>query len=104
MHYLITIEYLKPLPEIDVHTSAHREFVDRHLKAGNFILSGPTDPRNGGVILAVSSQLSEVESWVAADPYNVHGLARYKIYPWKIRARSSLLPEDLFPETTPVES
>jgi len=49
--YLVHMTYVKPLEVIDALLPAHRKFLEANYQAGLFLLSGPREPRSGGVIL-----------------------------------------------------
>lgn len=82
MLFLIMLDYLRPLDEVDAHLPAHRDFLDRHYAAGHFLLSGRKEPRTGGVILARADSHAQVSRWVAEDPFHKAGLARYDLVAW----------------------
>ncbi|MGE4504357.1 MAG: YciI family protein [Desulfovibrionaceae bacterium] len=78
--FIILVSYTAPLEEIDAHLPAHREFLARQYEAGRLLLTGPQNPREGGVILARGGMpLPEVEAMVAEDPFKVAGVASYRI-------------------------
>jgi len=92
MLYLILLDYLQPLPEVEIHLAAHREFLARHYAAGHFLLSGRREPRTGGVILARAESLAEVSRWVDEDPFRQAGIARHEIIAWVPGLRSEDVP------------
>ena len=53
--FLVLLTYLQPLDAVDACLAEHREYLQRHYAAGVFQLSGPRQPRDGGVILATAS-------------------------------------------------
>ena len=82
MLFLVLLDYLRPLAEVDAHLPAHREFLERHYTAGHFLMSGRKEPRTGGVILARGSSREEVARWLAEDPFSRAGVAAYQIIAW----------------------
>ncbi|HET8695368.1 MAG TPA: YciI family protein [Aquabacterium sp.] len=82
MLYLILLDYLRPLSEVDAHLEPHRAFLRRHFEAGHFLLSGPKEPRTGGVILARARTEQEVSKWIAEDPFYQQGIARFEVIAW----------------------
>jgi len=50
--FLVHVTYVKPLEVIDELLPAHRKFLEANYQAGLFLLSGPREPRTGGIILA----------------------------------------------------
>ena len=77
--FLLLSRYVKPLDEVDRWLPEHRAFLDRHYAAGHFIVSGPQEPRAGGVILVADMDRTKVEAILAEDPFAREGLAQYEI-------------------------
>jgi uncharacterized protein YciI len=77
--FLILLNYLKPLDEIDRLIPAHRQFLQRHYASGHFLLSGRKDPRTGGVILARTMERSELDAILVQDPFSIDNAADYTI-------------------------
>lgn len=82
MLYLILLEYLAPLAEVDRHLDAHRQFLKKHYDAGHFLVSGRKEPRTGGVILAKAMSQESVVRWISEDPFKKAGIASYEIICW----------------------
>ena len=82
MLFVVLLDYLCPMPEVDRHMEAHRAFLDRHYAAGHFLLSGRKEPRTGGVILARANSQAELTQWISEDPFRSAGVARYEIIGW----------------------
>jgi len=77
--FVIMVNYIKPLSDIDAHLEAHRRFLDEGYAAGYFLASGPRVPRTGGVILAHAISAEELKAFVAQDPFNREGVATYEV-------------------------
>ena len=67
--FLVRLTYTKPLEAVDALIPAHREFLQEMYRAGTFLLSGRTEPRDGGLILASATSMKESESVLARDPF-----------------------------------
>ncbi|MBR7783833.1 YciI family protein [Undibacterium luofuense] len=84
MHYfLILVNYIRPLSEVDSHLQAHRDFLKTHYDAGHFLMSGARHPRDGGVILAQAPDVDTVAQWMKHDPFSVASVAEYQIIQWQ---------------------
>ena len=81
--YLILMNYVKPLEVIDELLPAHRKFLEANYQAGLFLLSGPREPRNGGVILAQAGNRAELAKVLDQDPFITEGAATYEIIEFK---------------------
>lgn len=75
---ILSLTYVKPLEEVDRHVEPHMDWVREGYARGWFLASGRKEPRSGGVILARGDR-SEIEAYVAADPFTLAGVARYDI-------------------------
>jgi uncharacterized protein YciI len=77
--YVLLVKYLKPLDEVERLTPAHREFLDRYYRQGKFIVSGPREPRSGGVIIADVENELEAMKIIVEDPYFIQKVADYEL-------------------------
>ncbi|RTL39614.1 MAG: GTP cyclohydrolase [Rhodocyclaceae bacterium] len=77
--FVVLLNYVKPLSEVDRFVGEHRQFLERHYAAGNFLLSGRKEPRTGGVILATAGSRAEVERIIQSDPFHREEIASYEI-------------------------
>jgi len=89
MLYLILLDYVVPLEDVDPYLDAHRRFLEAHYAAGHFLLSGRKVPRTGGVILARAASRDEVMGWIAEDPFHHAGVARYELIGWEASMASA---------------
>ncbi|TCR91589.1 YciI family protein [Rhizobium sp. BK376] len=76
--HILALTYVKPNEEADKHMEPHMAWVKEGYAEGWFLASGRKVPRTGGVILAVGDR-AEIEAYVAADPFTIHGIAEYEI-------------------------
>jgi uncharacterized protein YciI len=86
--FIINIVYKKDFNVIENYLSAHRQFLDQLFQRGHLLMSGPKEPRTGGIIIALGSDQKALEEMFADDPYVKHDLADYhyiKFNPVKYR-------------------
>ncbi|MET3856128.1 YciI family protein [Rhizobium sp. OAE497] len=76
--FILSLTYVKPNEEADKHMEPHMAWVKEGYAKGWFLASGRKVPRTGGVILATGNR-AEIEAYVAADPFTVHGVAKYEV-------------------------
>lgn len=98
MLYLVLLQYRAPLDAVEKHLDAHRSYLQDHYAAGHFLLSGPQDPRTGGLILVTASSRDDVNQWITEDPFHRANIADYTIIGWRPTLRSALVPASLAPE------
>lgn len=77
--FLLISKYVKPLREVDRVLPAHREFLQRYYDDGTFLVSGPLNPRTGGVIVARGESREDVQAILAEDPFLAEGISEYEI-------------------------
>ncbi len=77
--FIAILTYKKPLSEVDKYLQAHRDYLAEHYAAGDFIASGPQNPRIGGVIMIKAADREAVNAIISQDPFNTNGIADYQI-------------------------
>lgn len=77
--FIISLTYKVELTEVDLFLAEHIEYLDQQYAQGNFILSGPKEPRNGGVIIANVANREKLEEIIQADPFYREQLADFAI-------------------------
>lgn len=75
---IVHLTYIAPLGEVDKYLQAHREFLEYHYKQGLLLASGPTIPRTGGIIIALTQDKSALETLFQSDPYYLADIAKYE--------------------------
>ncbi|MDI7860524.1 YciI family protein [Rhizobiaceae bacterium n13] len=75
---ILSLTYMKDMREADRHMAPHMAWVKEGYDKGWFLASGRKVPRTGGVIFARGDR-AEIEAFVAADPFTIHGIADYEI-------------------------
>ena len=76
---VLLLKYIKPMEEVERLTPAHREFLKRYYDAGKLIVSGPREPRTGGVILANVASEVEAMKIIVEDPFFTEKVAEYEV-------------------------
>lgn len=75
---ILSLTYLKGNDEADMYMEPHMTWVKEGYAKGWFLASGRKVPRTGGVIFARGDR-AELEAYVAADPFTIHGIASYEV-------------------------
>ena len=69
-HFLLEGEHLVPFeeraPEL---IAAHRRFLQQGYDQGRFLLSGPSIPPKGGVLIARAESIDELNNYLADESY-----------------------------------
>jgi uncharacterized protein YciI len=77
--FVVLLTYTKPIEAVDALLPAHREFLRHMYHSGLFLLSGRKEPRDGGVILANAESAEVLQTALAQDPFQTHGVASYQV-------------------------
>jgi uncharacterized protein YciI len=77
--YIISLNYIVPLEELDQHMAEHVKYLKKYYKKNIFVASGRKVPRTGGIILALANSQEEVEQIICEDPFYKHELAEFDI-------------------------
>jgi len=77
--FLIDIDYIRPIEEIEARTAEHRAWLDVQIAAGHLILAGPKVPRTGGVLIGRGGTKDEMVALLAQDPFQIHGLVKCQV-------------------------
>jgi len=81
-HFVVTIEYIKPMDVVEAHTPAHREFSAGLAKQGLLLASGPFNPRTGGMLILKADSEAAVMKTLEADPFKQLAIAKYTVREW----------------------
>ncbi len=77
--FIAILTYKKPLEEVDRFLQAHRNYLATHYATGDFIASGPQNPRIGGVIMIKADDSKDVNSIISQDPFYINDIADYQM-------------------------
>ena len=77
--FIIELKYKVTIEKVDQYLVEHRNFLDTCYQKNHFIVSGPKNPRTGGIILSQLKDRAQLEKVLSKDPFSVHGIADYEI-------------------------
>ena len=77
--FIIDLNYIVPLEEIDNHMATHVEYLEKYYKKNVFVSWGRKEASTVCVILALAGDKVEVEKIITEDPFYIHGLAEIKV-------------------------
>jgi uncharacterized protein YciI len=77
-YFLLEGEHIVPFeqraPEL---IAAHRKFLQDGYDEGRFLLSGPSIPPKGGILIARAESLDELSAVLADEPYSKANVMRF---------------------------
>jgi uncharacterized protein YciI len=91
--FVIELTYTAPLAEIDAQMKAHVAFLQKHYKAGVFLVSGRKIPREGGIILAIGESREQIEAIMREDPFCSRSLAEFRVIEFRASQRAEDMPK-----------
>lgn len=77
--FLIHLTYKKPIEDVDKHLAEHRHFLEGCYEKNYFVVSGPRNPRTGGIIISQLKDRKQLETILHSDPFYIHQIADYEI-------------------------
>ncbi|MFH8731150.1 MULTISPECIES: YciI family protein [unclassified Streptomyces] len=77
--FVLELTYTAPVERVDPLLEAHVAWLDEQYEAGVFIASGRKNPRDGGIILAVGDDRTQIEKITAADPFVTGDVCAYRV-------------------------
>lgn len=82
--FIILLNYVKPLELVEKYLTQHREFLDYCYKNNFFIVSGPKNPRTGGIIISQLSNRAQIEELLKQDPFQTNHITEYELIEFNI--------------------
>lgn len=77
--FIILLNYKKPLEIVDQYLAEHRSFLEVGYKNNYFVVSGPRNPRTGGIIISQLKDKNQLEKIISQDPFHIHGIADFEL-------------------------
>jgi len=77
-HFLVFIHYKVPVDQLGDNVRLHREFLQTGYDRGWLLMSGPRNPKTGGVVVARAPALDGLKEFFTKDPYKLLGLADHE--------------------------
>ncbi|MGK3144243.1 YciI family protein [Pantoea sp. C2G6] len=67
--YIVSLDYFRPIAEVEALLPAHIAWLDRYFAADFFIAAGRKDPRTGGILLVREMERERLDALLAEDPF-----------------------------------
>ncbi|XHR26952.1 MAG: YciI family protein [Chthoniobacteraceae bacterium] len=77
-HFVVEITYTAPSEAVAAVLERHRAYLQKGYEAGLLLMSGPQNPKTGGMIIARAESLDAIESYFANDPYQTEGVGKHR--------------------------
>jgi len=77
-HFIVEIIYKVPFEERQKVSPAHRVYLDEGYEKGRLLMSGPQNPKTGGMVVARANDEKEIKDFFAKDPYHTEGVAKHR--------------------------
>jgi uncharacterized protein YciI len=77
--FLILLSYKQPIQIVDQYLVEHRAYLEECYQKDCLVVSGPRNPRTGGVLISQLTSRTQLEALLAQDPFSLHDVANYEI-------------------------
>ncbi len=76
--FVVDLEYTVPMEQVEPVLDDHMVFIKQGFETGRFVAAGRKVPRSGGVIVMTAPDLDDAQRYMAADPFQIAGVAAYR--------------------------
>ena len=77
-HFIVEITYKVSFDDLQSTMPVHRAYLDEGYAKGLLLMSGPQEPKTGGIVVAHANDEKEIKDYFAKDPYFIQNLAKYR--------------------------
>jgi uncharacterized protein YciI len=77
--FIIRLTYKKPLEIVDQYLAEHRDFLGQGYQKDYLMVSGPMNPRTGGIIVSQLTDRAIIEDFLKDDPFYIHDIADFEV-------------------------
>lgn len=78
LHFVVEITFTAGFGRIEPIVPEHRAFLQVGYDRGWLLMSGPKNPRDGGMVIARAPAKADIEAFFRDDPYAKAGVATYR--------------------------
>ena len=78
LHFVVEITFTAEFSRIEPIVPDHRAFLQIGYDRGWLLMSGPQNPRVGGIVIARAPAKADLEAFFRDDPYAKGGVAAYR--------------------------
>jgi len=75
--YIVSLNYIRPITEVEAVLEAHIAWLDKYFATGVFIAAGRKDPRTGGLIIVGDVDRQRLDAILAEDAFQA--VAEYEV-------------------------
>lgn len=91
LHFVVEIAFTAEFSRIEPIVPEHRAFLQVGYDRGWLLMSGPKNPRDGGIVIARAPSKAELETFFRDDPYAKAGVATYRFTEFNPVKRTALV-------------
>ncbi len=77
--FLILLTYKQPIEVVDEYLVAHREYLEQCYQKDYLVVSGPRNPRTGGVLISQLTDRAQLDEVLKHDPFSIYQIAKYEV-------------------------
>ncbi len=77
--FIVKLTYTKPIEIVDQYVQEHRAYLDECYAKNYLVVSGPQQPRTGGILISSLSDKNIIDQIIANDPFYKYDVAKYEV-------------------------
>lgn len=89
--FVCIVIYKEPLEIIEKYLQDHREYLKKWYDKNILLVSGPKNPKNGGIVIGRFNNMKEAVLFSKNDPYVIYNVAKYDIIEFEAVLYNDLL-------------
>jgi len=90
-HFIVEIIYSAPYEQVATVTPKHREFLQQGYDKGWLLMSGPQNPKTGGIVVCRAPSLEEIQAFFKNDPYFLAKMTEYRFIEFEPVKRAAFI-------------
>jgi len=91
--FLVEINYTVGVDVLEAVVQDHRAFLQTGYDKGWLLMSGPMNPRTGGIVVARCPSVDDLRDFFRHDPYALKGFANYRFVEFEPVKRQPFLED-----------
>lgn len=77
--FVCKVNYIKSFEQVEKFLTEHRQYLKSGYDSSNLLVSGPRNPKDGGLIICRFDNMKSVIEFAKNDPFCINGVAVYEI-------------------------
>jgi len=91
--FVVIIHYKIPVEQFESIVPQHRAYLQEGYEKGYLLMSGPQNPRTGGIVIARANEMQIMQDFFLHDPYHLQDVAERQVIEFNPVSRQSFMED-----------